>query len=427
MSTGTLKPVSPTTAELLAHFAPLIEHIGAGAVHREAARQVPAAEIRELFTAGIGRLRIPVQDGGFGASLRQNTELLIELAAADSNIVQALHGHQGFVENILVNENPAVRQSWFPRLVDGAILGDAQAEKSGVRSTWNTVFTRHQDGRITVRGEKFYTTGTLYADWALIGGADTAGNKLTALVELDQPAITVRDDWNGFGQKLSGSGSASFHDALIEPENLFEADPNWHKKHIQAVMYQHNLHTALAGIARAVLRDALNYVKSRTRNLANPALTVTDDPVTRQVIGTLAGISRTVDAAVLCAADLLDVAANALARGEEAAELITAADTQVYATQPVIIDLVLKATSTLFDVGGASAVITEKQLDRHWRNARVIANHNSATHRSAMIGQYLLGGATPTEQFLASFALAPPADYAENTATAETATLKEQP
>ena len=62
----------------------LLDEIAAGASEREAQRIAPHQQIRQLADAGLGRLRIPVAEGGAGASLREVFEFLIQLAEADS-------------------------------------------------------------------------------------------------------------------------------------------------------------------------------------------------------------------------------------------------------------------------------------------------------------------------------------------------------
>jgi alkylation response protein AidB-like acyl-CoA dehydrogenase len=46
-------------------------------------------------------------------------------------------------------------------------------------------------------------------------------------------------------------------------------------------------------------------------------------------------------------------------------------------------------------VGGASAVDSDLDLDRHWRNARTVATHNPAVHRRRTIGAWELNGTPP--------------------------------
>jgi len=56
--------------------------------------------------------RLPVEHGGAGVTLPELFALLIELGEADSNLVQALRGHMGFVEGLLNSDDPARRSRW---------------------------------------------------------------------------------------------------------------------------------------------------------------------------------------------------------------------------------------------------------------------------------------------------------------------------
>ncbi len=75
---------------LAAQFRPLFTDIAVGALERELNRKLPDAEIAQLKAARFGALRVPEAEGGFGATIPELANLLIELSAADSNITQAL-------------------------------------------------------------------------------------------------------------------------------------------------------------------------------------------------------------------------------------------------------------------------------------------------------------------------------------------------
>jgi hypothetical protein len=86
---------------LAARFRPIFQRIAEGSVEREHTRALPYEPIQWLKQAGFGAVRVPVEYGGGGASLPQLFELLIELAAADSNVPQALRGPFAFAEDRL--------------------------------------------------------------------------------------------------------------------------------------------------------------------------------------------------------------------------------------------------------------------------------------------------------------------------------------
>lgn len=75
-------------------FAQLAERAGARSLTDEPIHE----EIKALAAAGFGKLRVPVEFGGFGVDLPALFELLAEAGQADSNVPQILRGHFTTVE-----------------------------------------------------------------------------------------------------------------------------------------------------------------------------------------------------------------------------------------------------------------------------------------------------------------------------------------
>jgi alkylation response protein AidB-like acyl-CoA dehydrogenase len=61
----------------------------------------------------------------------------------------------------------------------------------------------------------------------------------------------------------------------------------------------------------------------------------------------------------------------------------------------VVTNLVLEATTTLFDALGASAVKGGHGLDRHWRNARTHTLHDPVRWKLQHLGRHALTGQAP--------------------------------
>ena len=119
--------------ELAARFRPIFAEIGEGAIERELARKLPRVELEKLKKAGLGALRVPEAEGGFGATLPELANILIELSEADSNITQALRGHFGFVEDIVNRSADPSRRRWVERIARGEIAGNAWTEIGGAK------------------------------------------------------------------------------------------------------------------------------------------------------------------------------------------------------------------------------------------------------------------------------------------------------
>ena len=103
------RPLTPGSATLT----DLLAAIAEGARQREQERTLPHDQIRRLREAGLGRLRLPAEDGGAGATLPDLFGFVIDLAAADSNVAHALRAHFGFVEEQLHNLDRDAGRRWL--------------------------------------------------------------------------------------------------------------------------------------------------------------------------------------------------------------------------------------------------------------------------------------------------------------------------
>ena len=404
MTTLASSPVAAVDyASLAARFRPIFTRIAVGASAREQDHQLPYDEIRALTAAGFGAVRVPVADGGLGASLPQLFRLLTELAAADSNIAQALRGHFAFVEDRLVASGEQ-RDVWLARFVRGEIVGNSWTEVGGVAV--GDVITRVRPapngapGELVVNGTKYYSTGSIFADWidtfAQVG--DT-GQNVIAVVNAHQPGVTHSDDWDGFGQRTTGSGTSTFTDAVVAAENVIDFDTRFK---YQTAFYQAVLLAVLAGTVRAAEREIAAEVKARTRIFSHGnAQSFATDPQILQVVGEVSAQAFAAEAIVEKAAEALQGAyegafVDDLAEEERLNDLAELATAQA---QVVLVALATRATSDIFDALAASGVSTSKNLDRHWRNARTAASHNPWVFKARIVGDYVVNGTPPTRNW----------------------------
>lgn len=383
----------PGNAYLHERFQTIFASIAEGAVRREIHRELPYAEVEALKAAGFGALRVPVAYGGSGATLTQLFELLAELAAADSNLTQLWRGHFAYVEGLLIRERSAAQEHLLRDIGSGAMVGNASSELTG--SSLRDISTRltQKDDTLTLTGTKYYSTGTLFADWIAGSAVRHDGERVGYAVRATAEGIDRVDDWDGFGQRLTGSGTTHFTDVAVDPENV-RSYGGAATNHVHA-FFQLVLVSALAGIVKAASDDAASFVRPRTRSYVNATAPLPrEDPQVLQVLGELSSTAFSVSAALAAAAGKLDLAASLQARGtlEQALAAVDAAEIAVSQAQVVAVDRVLSVTSRLFEVGGASATSTGKALDRHWRNARTISSHNPAIYKARAVGYWAVHG-----------------------------------
>lgn len=334
---------------LAARFRPVFARIAEGTLERERTRSLPYEPVEWLKQAGFGAVRVPREYGGAGASLPQLIQLLIELGEADSNLPQALRGHFAFVEDRLNAAPGPARDVWFQRFVAGELVGNAWTEVGNVAI--GDVITRvSRDGeRWVVDGEKYYTTGSIFADWIdVYARRDEDGKDVIAAVRTDQPGVRRSDDWDGVG--------------------------------------------------RAALRDVTQEVRARRRIFSHGnASSVARDSQVQQVVGQVAARVFAAESTAVRAAEAAQRAYEArFGESREAErEANVAAELDSARGQIVIADLVLQATTQLFNALSASATSETKRLDRHWRNARTAASHNPIIYKERIVGDWEVSGTEP--------------------------------
>lgn len=165
----------------------------------------------------------------------------------------------------------------------------------------------------------------------------------------------------------------------------------------QTALYQLNLLAVLTGIGKAALRDFVGQVQGRERNYSHAnAARVRDDAQVLARLGEAASAVYVAEAATIRTATALQEVADLPPGAEaEAAAANEVAELESSAAQVAVTELVLTATTNLFDTLGASGTSRERGLDRHWRNARTVASHNPRILKARVVGGHLVNGTPP--------------------------------
>lgn len=375
-----------------------IDDIARSAAEREDQRTIAPHVVSGLKEAGFGRLRIPESYGGWGLSLGDAFPILCALATADSNIAQALRPHFLAVEKLLITEDSEFKDHWLRIIGDeGVLIGNALTEKGNALGTLSTTLRRNGSSFL-LDGTKFYSTGSMYADWIQVLAATEDGSEAFVFVPRDAPGVTLHDDWDGFGQQLTASGTTDFSEVRVEA-----ADVQWvdytAPSVFQALAQAHHL-SSLTGIARAVVEDFREYVVSRNRvfSTGNRVLPK-DDPQVQQILGEAEATAAGVEAVFAQLVHKLDAVHEKYRSGTASEDELASIDLEAAKAQLVIAPLVLQQTSAAFEVGGDSALSQGRRLDRHWRNARVLSSHNPMISRAKLVGSALLHGGHEARQY----------------------------
>jgi alkylation response protein AidB-like acyl-CoA dehydrogenase len=382
--------VSPVTERL--GFADLIERLWLDAPRRDRDRLLFTDLRPELRARRIGAIRLPRADGS-RLRLTEFFEFIMDLAAADPNLAHSLRNHYTALENAILEPTPSSPRLLAPA-ADGLLFGTAAQDRTGSSGGEPPETRVEQTGasEYLVSCRRYYSTGCVYAD-RLILPLTLGGAQQTVLIESDRPGVQIPDDWDGFGQRLTGSGSIVLDRVKITGADALDrpaADAG--RPRYPFTFNQVHLTTVVAGIANRALRDAVELVRGRTRNYYHgSAGRVQDEPVIQAVIGIAS-------ARAFAAAATAGAAAALLERSwDEPADFGLSLEATLAASRAKITveALALEVIDALTQVASGSTLSTERGLDRHWRNVKVLASHNPSVYKHQVLGAYELHGTQP--------------------------------
>jgi alkylation response protein AidB-like acyl-CoA dehydrogenase len=374
----------------------LAEAIGQEAAAREARRELPFDAFRLFRQSELGLLRIPVEWGGLGGSLEDLFEVIATLAAHESNVAHALRIHFDQTEIMRLSPRSAFNDVQLERLRQGAIFGGASTELGTSRPGEITTALSRDGDHFRVNGRKYYATGTAFSDYARINVLDAEGNQAQIVIPVARAGLTVVDDWDGMGQRMTASGSLILDNVQVFADEITARGYTTLAGRHGGALRQLHLVAVGAGIVRNVAEEARRYVLEHGRPvLHSPAPSAREDQFIQQTIGDLAAHSHAIDALVRQNARVLDRSADAIRAGAANADALTLEGALATAkTQLVVSKLALHAGERLFEAGGASMTARKYNFDRHWRNLRTIFSHNPLLHKARVVGGYHLNGET---------------------------------
>lgn len=354
----------------------------------------PYYAIKLIKESGLGAIQLPVEYGGSGASIRDLFYAVICLAEADPDVAHILRFHYSFVEQVLrESHGQKENTNLLEKIASGEIVGNAFTEINHRNVGGHNVFetTLISDGdSYRLNGTKYFSTGTLYADFVVVLASTQHGTPVSAIVPTKREGVVLEDDWDGIGQKRTGSGTTRFQNVVVYKEEVKELTEKTTRFSSFLQLY---LQAVAAGILRSVVSDAAHLVKSRKRTFSFAAAELPrEDPQLLQVIGEISSIAYAAESLVLVAAEAIDNASKSAVNGVIDHGLSHQASLLAAQTKVIVDELALKASTLLFDVGGASATKQSAHLDRHWRNIRTLASHNPSAYKARVIGDFRVNG-----------------------------------
>ncbi|QKT07196.1 SfnB family sulfur acquisition oxidoreductase [Gordonia sp. X0973] len=388
-------------AQAIAVAESLAPAFAAGAGDRDAVRVHPHDEVAALSASGLLAITVPAEFGGADVEPAALARVVAVLAAADPSLAQIPQSHFTFLEALRRGGSDALAGAVYPRILDGARIANAQTERSGRTAADDGTTLRDTDDGLLLSGVKYYCTGALHADILAVRavsgrGTGSAPHKVIAYVPADAPGITIADDWDGFGQRTTGSGTVSFDRVAVRPDHVVDftallADPGTYGARAQLI------HAAIdTGIARGALAAAAIAATGARPWFEADVTEAVDDPYLIAQAGDLELAVRSAESLLLTAADAIQAAdADPDGTGDRRRALVAEASLATAAAKVAAGRAARRAGAELFDFGGTRSASERANLSRFWRDARTHTLHDPERWKVHHLGRWALQGRYP--------------------------------
>ena len=202
-------------AQSVARAASLFTALRANAAEAEAIRRLPERNIQLIKEAGLFRITVPRHFGGDECNVRRQLEISSELARAC--------GASGWVTMIL-NASAWVAALFTERAQHEIWGGNPDARVCSVL-TGNSVKARRVENGLILSGNWPFASGSLHADWALLGMPlmdDTSQAVGEALSLVPISDLEIKDTWFTAGLRGTGSNTLVAADIFVPDHRVLD-------------------------------------------------------------------------------------------------------------------------------------------------------------------------------------------------------------
>ncbi|CAD9194343.1 SfnB family sulfur acquisition oxidoreductase [Acinetobacter bohemicus] len=377
-------------AEALDIAQALAEQFKSNAVQRDAQRILPFQEIEAYSQSGLWAITVPKQYGGAEVSSLTVAKIIALMSGVDGSIGQIPQNHFYALEVLRNTGTEQQKQKLYAEVLKGARFGNALAEFKTKNATQKQTAITPTEHGFVVNGEKFYCTGSLFAHRIPTLVKDHENREFLAFITRESEGLELIDDWSGFGQRTTGSGTVKFNNVQVVAEDIIPFDSAFSQATLVGPFAQ-IMHAAIeTGIARAAFEETLHRVRQARPWIDSGVDQATADPLTLFELGRIVADVRASEVLLKQAARSIDAAKPQPTAANIAKASLDVAKVRAHSTETA-----LKASSKLIELAGSRGSQREDGLDRFWRNARVHTLHDASRWKYYFIANHLLNGVLP--------------------------------
>lgn len=376
--------------EALASAQALAAVFAPDAGERDARRHLPQADIERFSDSGLWAITVPQAFGGAGVSFRTLAEVVRRISVADPSLGQLPQNHYGVIDLLLQTGTPEQQADYFAKVLQGQRFGNAFSESASAHAGRFETRIRFRRDHVVLDGEKAYATGALFAHIVPVSAVDEDGRIFVALVPRDAPGLSVLDTWDGFGQRITASGTARIEAVKVPLEAVLPAYQAYDRPTADGPVSQLIQAAIDAGIAAAAFQDSLRHARQARPWIDSGQTHGHEDLFSQAIIGDLSWQLHAAEALLEEAADAVDIA-----QASPGIDTVAQASAAVAKAKILTTEIALLASSKLFELAGTRSVSERHHLDRHWRNARTHTLHDPVRWKYHLVGNYRLNHVPP--------------------------------
>lgn len=377
-------------AEALEIAHALAEQFKSNAIQRDAQRILPFQEIEAYSQSGLWAITVPKQYGGAEVSSLTVAKIIALMSGVDGSIGQIPQNHFYALEVLRNTGTEQQKQKLYTEVLKGARFGNALAEFKTKNATQKQTAITPTEHGFVVNGEKFYCTGSLFAHRIPTLVKDHENREFLAFIARESEGLELIDDWSGFGQRTTGSGTVKFNNVQVAAEDIIPFDTAFSQATLVGPFAQ-IMHAAIeTGIARAAFEETLHRVHQARPWIDSGVDQATADPLILFELGRIVADVRASEVLLKQAARSIDAAKPQPTAANIAKASLDVAKVRAHSTETA-----LKASSKLIELAGSRGSQREDGLDRFWRNARVHTLHDASRWKYYFIANHLLNGVLP--------------------------------
>lgn len=368
----------------------LAEQFKSNAIQRDAQRILPFQEIEAYSQSGLWAITVPKQYGGAEVSSLTVAKIIALMSGVDGSIGQIPQNHFYALEVLRNTGTEQQKQKLYTEVLKGARFGNALAEFKTKNATQKQTAITPTEHGFVVNGEKFYCTGSLFAHRIPTLVKDHENREFLAFIARESEGLELIDDWSGFGQRTTGSGTVKFNNVQVAAEDIIPFDTAFSQATLVGPFAQ-IMHAAIeTGIARAAFEETLHRVRQARPWIDSGVDQATADPLILFELGRIVADVRASEVLLKQAARSIDAAKPQPTAANIAKASLDVAKVRAHSTETA-----LKASSKLIELAGSRGSQREDGLDRFWRNARVHTLHDASRWKYYFIANHLLNGVLP--------------------------------